>query len=181
MAPEALFDRVYTHQSDVYVAPRPGRGWGGEPGGAQATPGQGPGSCGAEPATISSPLHPTGVCPGASPCTGDRGRQGELTVPRPRRPQLVLRCPALGDLHAGGLAVPRHPRGGALQAAEGRPPHGQAGQLHARSVSARTRLSPRDPAGPPLSPAPGQGEGRPRGCSQGRGTGTVCGRRAGPT
>uniref|UniRef100_A0A3Q1LPK5 Fibroblast growth factor receptor n=2 Tax=Bos TaxID=9903 RepID=A0A3Q1LPK5_BOVIN len=44
---------------------------------------------------------------------------------------LVLRGPALGDLHAGGLAVPRHPRGGALQAAEGRPPHGQAGQLHA--------------------------------------------------
>lgn len=63
------------------------------------------------------------------------GPQGRLTCGSP--PQLVLRGSAVGDLHAGGLAVPRHPRGGALQAAEGRPPHGQAGQLHTRPVSAR--------------------------------------------
>lgn len=65
------------------------------------------------------------------------GPQGRLTCGSP--PQLVLRGSAVGDLHAGGLAVPRHPRGGALQAAEGRPPHGQAGQLHTRPVSARPR------------------------------------------
>uniref|UniRef100_G3RGH8 Fibroblast growth factor receptor n=1 Tax=Gorilla gorilla gorilla TaxID=9595 RepID=G3RGH8_GORGO len=47
---------------------------------------------------------------------------------------LVLWGPALGDLHAGGLPVPRHPCGGALQAAEGGPPHGQARQLHTRPV-----------------------------------------------
>lgn len=63
------------------------------------------------------------------------GPQGRLTCGSP--PQLVLRGSAVGDLHAGGLAIPRHPRGGALQAAEGRPPHGQAGQLHTRPVSAR--------------------------------------------
>ena len=34
MAPEALFDRVYTHQSDVYVAPDLAGAWAG--GGAQA-------------------------------------------------------------------------------------------------------------------------------------------------
>lgn len=53
-------------------------------------------------------------------------------------PQLVLWGPALGDLHSGGLAVPWSPCGGALQAAEGGPPHGQAGQLHARPVSTLT-------------------------------------------
>ncbi|KAF6371727.1 fibroblast growth factor receptor 3 [Rhinolophus ferrumequinum] len=47
---------------------------------------------------------------------------------------LVLWGPALGDLHTGGLTVPWHPCGGAFQAAEGRPPHGQAGQLHPRPV-----------------------------------------------
>lgn len=39
MAPEALFDRVYTHQSDVYVAGARGRG----AGGAAWDTGQGPG------------------------------------------------------------------------------------------------------------------------------------------
>uniref|UniRef100_A0A2K6RBR7 Fibroblast growth factor receptor n=1 Tax=Rhinopithecus roxellana TaxID=61622 RepID=A0A2K6RBR7_RHIRO len=47
---------------------------------------------------------------------------------------LVLWGPALGDLHAGGLSIPRHPCGGALQATEGGPPNGQAGQLHTRPV-----------------------------------------------
>ncbi|XP_064221343.1 fibroblast growth factor receptor 3 isoform X5 [Aotus nancymaae] len=47
---------------------------------------------------------------------------------------LVLWGPALGDLHTGGLPVPRHPCGGTLQAAEGGPPHGQAHQLHSRPV-----------------------------------------------
>lgn len=40
MAPEALFDRVYTHQSDVYVAPRPQVGGGAARGrGTRAGPG----------------------------------------------------------------------------------------------------------------------------------------------
>lgn len=38
MAPEALFDRVYTHQSDVYVAPDFAGAWVG--GGAQAAGGR---------------------------------------------------------------------------------------------------------------------------------------------
>uniref|UniRef100_A0A674GAI7 Fibroblast growth factor receptor n=1 Tax=Taeniopygia guttata TaxID=59729 RepID=A0A674GAI7_TAEGU len=65
MAPEALFDRVYTHQSDV-----------------------------------------------------------------------VLWDPDVGDLHAGGLPIPWHPCGGAVQAAEGGAPHGPAIQLHPRAVHA---------------------------------------------
>lgn len=64
MAPEALFDRVYTHQSDVYVAPD--LGWGGELRGAQATPREGswelPGEPGPqqEPAPGPFPLGSTG-------------------------------------------------------------------------------------------------------------------------
>uniref|UniRef100_A0A6I8NTN2 Fibroblast growth factor receptor 4 n=1 Tax=Ornithorhynchus anatinus TaxID=9258 RepID=A0A6I8NTN2_ORNAN len=37
---------------------------------------------------------------------------------------VVLWDPDVGDLHPGGVPVPRHPGGGALQAAEGRAPHG---------------------------------------------------------
>lgn len=44
--------------------------------------------------------------------------------------QVVLRGPDVGDLHAGGVSVPRHPGGGALQAAEGGTPNGQTHQLH---------------------------------------------------
>lgn len=44
--------------------------------------------------------------------------------------QLVVRRAAVGDLHPGGVALPGHPRGGALQAAEGGTSHGQTCKLH---------------------------------------------------
>lgn len=63
------------------------------------------------------------------------------TCPDPLVPaQVVLRCPDVGDLHAGRLAVPRYPRRGALQAAEGRTPHGQTLQLHTWTVSQMSYL-----------------------------------------
>lgn len=46
------------------------------------------------------------------------------------RPQVVVWRPDVGDLHAGRLAVPWHPCGGALQAAERRTSNGQTLQLH---------------------------------------------------
>ncbi|XP_075774841.1 fibroblast growth factor receptor 4 isoform X5 [Pelodiscus sinensis] len=58
------------------------------------------------------------------------------SVHAPER-RVVLWDSAVGDLHAGGLPVPRHPSGGALQAAEGRAPHGQALQLHHMSCECR--------------------------------------------
>lgn len=44
--------------------------------------------------------------------------------------QLVVRGAALGDLHPGGLSVSRRPGRGAVQAAEGRSPNGQALNVH---------------------------------------------------
>ena len=44
--------------------------------------------------------------------------------------QVVVWCVAVGDLHAGRVPIPRHPGGGAVQAAEGGPSHGQTSQLH---------------------------------------------------
>lgn len=44
--------------------------------------------------------------------------------------QVVVRRADVGNLHAGGLAVPGDPRRGALQAAEGRTSHGQTIKLH---------------------------------------------------
>lgn len=59
MAPEALFDRVYTHQSDVYVAPQPsGVGGGGVPRGAGVCPGWGHRGSGAE---LGPQLEPQGL------------------------------------------------------------------------------------------------------------------------
>jgi len=48
---------------------------------------------------------------------------------------VVVRGPAVGDLHPGGVSVPRGPRGGALQAAEGGTPHGEALGLPPGAVS----------------------------------------------
>lgn len=61
MAPEALFDRVYTHQSDVYVAPSLAGAWVGS--GARAAAGRHPGGLGGSP--LGRALRSGGVCPGA--------------------------------------------------------------------------------------------------------------------
>lgn len=65
--------------------------------------------------------------------------------------QVVLRGPDVGDLHAGGVSVPRHPGGGALQAAEGGTPNGQTHQLHTRTVRVFNLpgLNDRPPPPPP--------------------------------
>lgn len=52
--------------------------------------------------------------------------------------QVVVRSPAVGDLHPGRVSLPRRPRGGALQAAEGGTPHGKTFCVHPGAVSTRT-------------------------------------------
>lgn len=127
MAPEALFDRVYTHQSDVYVSPQfvwrsadkqdancP----------SQSFPGLG---------LLIGPSHCPGLSPTLVPCPlvglllqWAKSNRSFVLTPL----QLVFWGASLGDLHAGGLTVSWHPSGRAFQAIERRPPHGQACQLH---------------------------------------------------
>ncbi|CAI5665991.1 unnamed protein product [Oreochromis niloticus] len=88
MAPEALFDRIYTHQSD-----------------------------------------------------------------------LVLRGATVGDLHPRGVSVPRRPCRGALQAAEGGTPHGEAIGVPSGAVSDDAGLLARRPVPQADLPAAGRGFG----------------------
>ncbi|XP_062443732.1 fibroblast growth factor receptor 4 isoform X5 [Rhea pennata] len=73
---------------------------------------------------------------------------------------VVLRNPDVGDLHPGGLPVPWHPRRRALQAAEGRAPHGPAIQLHPRAVHADEGVLARRALPAPHLQAAGGGAGQ---------------------
>lgn len=69
-------------------------------------------------------------------------------------PQVVVRCSAVGDLHPGWFPVSRRARGGAVQAAEGRSPHGQTLHVHPRAVRWRQNVvsDVLDPGGDPPPP-----------------------------
>lgn len=54
--------------------------------------------------------------------------------------QVVVRRSAVGDLHPGGFPLSRRARGGAVQAAEGRSPHGQTLHVHPRAVRCRKNV-----------------------------------------
>ncbi|CAG12555.1 unnamed protein product, partial [Tetraodon nigroviridis] len=124
-----------------------------------AVPASGPASGPApDPARCSDPAGPS-----AGEVDGSGGALRPHLHPPERR--VVVRRPAVGDLHPGRVPVPRRPRGGALQAAEGRTPHGQTLHLHPPAVHDDAGLLARRPrpkthlqaAGGGPGPLPGRG------------------------